>query len=65
MQFEIIIQNRLWRITRIINGIVMTMEKKSTEKIQRMIKIINRLKKENEELKRELNEKNLMLERIT
>lgn len=43
----------------------MTMEKKSTEKIQRMIKIINRLKKENEELKRELNEKNIMLERIT
>jgi hypothetical protein len=55
----------LWRITRIINGIVMTMEKKSAEKVQRLVKIINKLKIENEDLKQDINEKNMLIERLT
>jgi hypothetical protein len=55
----------LWRITRIINGIVMTMEKKSAEKVQKLVKIINKLKIENEDLKQDINEKNMLIDRLT
>lgn len=43
----------------------MTMEKKSAEKVQRLVKIINKLKIENEDLKQDINEKNMLIERLT
>ena len=42
----------------------MTMEKKSIKKIDRLIKCIEKLKRENEELNLQLNEKNAFIERI-
>lgn len=40
----------------------MTMEKKSAKKIEKLIKLIEKLKTENEQLKEIINEKNLLIE---
>lgn len=42
----------------------MTMEKKSAKKIEKLIKLIEKLKVENEQLKGIINEKNLQIERL-
>ncbi len=55
----------MWRITRIINGIVMTMEKKSAERVQRLVKVINKLKIENEDLKQDIADKTALIESLT
>jgi predicted RNase H-like nuclease (RuvC/YqgF family) len=40
----------------------MTMEKKSAKKVEKLIKLVEKLKVENEKLKREINEKNFIIE---
>ena len=42
----------------------MTMEKKSADKVKKLIKLVNKLKKHNEELIVELNEKNELIEQL-
>ena len=43
----------------------MTIERKSAEKVQRLVKIINKLKIENQDLKQEIYERDLIIERLT
>ena len=45
-------------------GIVMTMEKKSIKKIERLVKCVEKLKRENEQLNLELAEKKEFFEKI-
>ena len=40
------------------------MEKKSADKVKKLIKLVNKLKKHNEELIVELNEKNELIEQL-
>lgn len=47
-----------------LQGIVMTMEKKSTKKIEKLIKLIEKLKAENEQLKEIIREKNSLIESL-
>ena len=47
-----------------LQGIVMTMEKKSTKKIEKLIKLIEKLKAENEQLKEIISEKNSLIESL-
>lgn len=42
----------------------MTMEKKSTKKIEKLIKLIEKLKAENEQLKEIIREKNSLIESL-
>lgn len=42
----------------------MTMEKKSAKKIEKLIKLIETLKTENEQLKEIISEKNLLIENM-
>ncbi|CAF0817160.1 unnamed protein product [Brachionus calyciflorus] len=53
---------RLWRIARILSGILMTMEKKSAKKIDKLLKRIEKLKKENAELREELEQKKALID---
>ena len=55
---------RLWRIARILSGILMTMEKKSAKKVDKLSKRIELLKRENKELKEELERNKTLLESL-
>ena len=43
----------------------MTMEKKSAERVQRLVKVINKLKIENEDLKQDIADKTALIESLT
>ena len=51
----------VYRVVRIINGIIMTVEKRAEEKITVLKKSLNALIKESQSLKTELRSKNELL----
>lgn len=53
---ELIIIARLWRVARIVNGIILTMNTAKEEEIQKLSKKNEILQKENEELRAKLKE---------
>lgn len=61
--FILVIKNCLFLSLK-SKGIVMTMEKKSAKKIEKLLKLIEKLKTENEQLKNVINEKNLIIENL-
>ncbi|RNA22838.1 hypothetical protein BpHYR1_011910 [Brachionus plicatilis] len=56
-------RTKLWRIARILSGILVTMEKKSAKKIVKLTRRIEFLAKENKELREELEQNKLLLEK--